>query len=864
MTGLDQPGQRRSVVAMARGEIIIGYDRQSAELGPDRSLLSVLREDLHLTGAKPACGEGECGACTVLADGVPVRACQIPALAAAGKAITTIEGLAESGVLDPVQRAFLEEGAVQCGYCIPGMVLATVALLSSNPEPDASEIRAALAGNVCRCGGYTRIERAVVRAATLLRDHEWSPPATTAAQLPQSVGFWEFRPATPWDLAPFDCREYFDLLGDGLVVVFEPDPRPAPADPRRPASSFAPRSGGAWLHVGVDGTVTAFTGKVDLGQDNRTALSLLVAEELGIEPGAVRLAMGDTDLCPFDIGTFGSRSLPGAGEDLRMCAAGAQALIAAHGPPRQGWRRVELVPAGTQPSAPARWRSAGRATARVTALALVTGAHRFPSDLVHPGMLHGQVLRAPAYGAKLVSVDFASAQAIDGVTLVHEAGIVAAAAADAATAARALAAVEAEWTAPPQPSEADLALHLRAHPIDAVGWEVAQCDEQGDVDLALAVADVRLEATYTTAYIAHASLEPRVALAEWVDGRLTVWTGTQQPYTVRHELALALAIPEPAVRVLVPDFGGGFGSKHTEEIAIAAAALARAADRPVRVALTREEEFRFSYLRPAAVIDVRSGARRDGTITAWQFSNINSGAAGLPSPYACESRRVSFQPADSPLPQGPYRSLAATANHFARESQIDELAVALGLDPLELRLRNLTDERLAAVVRAAAAHAGWDRHRRDDGAGVGIACGMEKGGRVATCAQVRLSGRALRVERIVTAYECGAIVNPDNVARQIEGATVMGLGGALFEAIHFDSGRILNASLGAYRVPRFTDVPEIETILLDRPDLPSAGAGETPIVALAPAIANAIVAAGGPRLRSLPLIPNGDVPPLQG
>jgi isoquinoline 1-oxidoreductase len=106
----------------------------------------------------------------------------------------------------------------------------------------------------------------------------------------------------------------------------------------------------------------------------------------------------------------------------------------------------------------------------------------------------------------------------------------------------------------------------------------------------------------------------------------------------------------------------------------------------------------------------------------------------------------------------------------------------------------------------------------------------------------------------VTAYECGTIVNPDNVRRQIEGATVMGLGAALFEAVHFDQGRIVNASLSDYRVPRFTDAPPIDVVLLDRPDIPSAGAGETPIIALAPALANALVAAGLPRSRSLPLL----------
>jgi nicotinate dehydrogenase subunit B len=272
--------------------------------------------------------------------------------------------------------------------------------------------------------------------------------------------------------------------------------------------------------------------------------------------------------------------------------------------------------------------------------------------------------------------------------------------------------------------------------------------------------------------------------------------------------------------------------------------------------LSREEEFVWTYVRPAAVIDVRSGAFRDGTITAWDFSNFNSGAAGLGCPYEVPDRRIAFQPADSPLPQGPYRALAATANHFARESHIDELAHALDLDPLELRLRNLRDERLVAVLRAAAERAGWmERPRDEDGVGLGIAAGREKGGRVATCARVSIKHEAFEIQRIVTAYECGAIVNPGNVRTQIEGATVMGLGGALFEAIHFDAGRILNASLRSYRVPRFTDVPPIDVILLDRPDFPPAGAGETPIVAVAPALANAIFAAGGPRLSSLPLLP---------
>ena len=311
--------------------------------------------------------------------------------------------------------------------------------------------------------------------------------------------------------------------------------------------------------------------------------------------------------------------------------------------------------------------------------------------------------------------------------------------------------------------------------------------------------------------------------------------------------------------MIVPDFGGGFGSKHTEAEAIAAARLARAAGAPVRVALSREEEFRHTFMRPAAVIDVRSGATRDGTITAWDFLNVNSGAPGLAPPYTIANKRLAFQPADSPLPQGPYRALGSTANNFARESHIDELAHVLDLDPLDLRLRNVADERLAEVLRTVAERAGWSaaRAHAGPGVGIGIACGIEKEGRVATCAQVHLSGDEFEIQRIVTAYDCGAIVNPANVESQIEGALLMGLGGALFEAIHFHDGRIGNASMHSYRVPRFTDVPPIEIVLIDRPEIPSAGAGETPIIAIAPALANAIFHACEVRVRTLPLLRDG-------
>jgi len=814
----------------------------------DRTLLETLRDGLGLTGAKYGCGEGSCGACTVLLDGEPARACLVRTGDLAGRSVTTIEGLARAGVLHPVQRAFVELSAMQCGFCMSGMVLATSALLARSPDPDEAEVRAALEGNLCRCCAYPRMLRAVRRAAELgtAQHHVSSPgPGIDARQPELDAGA-----AGPWDLLTPERRQYFPALPDGLVVVLPPG-----------AGGWA-ASGGAWIHLGADGAVTAFTGKVDVGQDSRTALAMLVAEEIGVPLASVRMVMGDTDVCPYDAGTFGSRSLPGAGEDLRATAAAARRILSAMGGTEAlaGARRVEIVSEPVPPAPPERWVTAGTPTGRAGAVDMVTGALRYPSDLTRPGMLHARVLRPPALRASLRSIDLSAAEAAPGVVVVRDADFVGVAAPDIATAESAVGSIRADWAVEPQPGERSLDEDLRSNPVEAEGWAAAVHHETGDLDAALDAAPIRLAETYRTAFIAHAPLETRAVLAEWDAGRLTVWTGTQAPFRVRAELAESLGIEESQVRVVVPLTGGGFGGRHVSRPALDAARLARAAGRPVKLRWTREEEFRWGYLRPAALIDVRSGASADGTVTAWELKNHNAGASAILPPYAIPNQRIDFQPTWSPLPQGAYRALAATANTFARESHMDELAHRLDRDPLELRLACLEDERLAAVLRAAAERCGWWDRPRGGGQGMGIAAGVEKGGRVATCVEVRAEvGRRPHIIRAVTAYECGAVVNPETVTSQVEGATIMGLGAALFEEIHFDDGRVLNASFSTYRVPRFTDVPPVEVILLDRRDIPSAGAGETPLIAVAPALANALFEATGVRVRSLPLTPRGIV-----
>ena len=815
------------------------------ELTPDRSLLHVLREEMSLLAAKPGCGEGACGACTVLVDGQPIHSCVRPIAQVADQPIDTLEGLREQRTWAAVIDAFSRMRAFQCGFCTPGMVVTAGALLRDNPAPTDDHIVEALNGNICRCGTYSRILRAIREASEALAKgsradaHEPARPAVDER-------FAE-RPVTPWDLSPAAERDYFDRLGDGLVVILAPDE----TDHVNAPSGAWSAAGGAWLHVGVDGRVTAFCGKVDVGQDNRTELAGIVAAEMGVDLARVGLFMGDTDFAPYDMGTFGSRSTEDAGGVLRAVAATGREWLAANGEPANGACHVEFARGGAA--------GASHATvpgSRASAPSIAGGTERYTSDLHLPDMLHGRVLRPPTYGAELASVDLHAAQAMADVVALHEEDFVGVAAPTPQSAQAALDAVKAEWRSGPLVEEAQLAEYLRAHPDEEQGWGGAFRHAAGDVEAALAAAAHKVEATYTTAYIAHVPLESRCALARWQDGRLTVWTGTQRPFGVRRQLAAELGLDEKQVRVIVPPTGAAFGGKHSGEAAVEAARLARAAGRPVKVRWSRDEEFWNAYFRPAAVIDVRAGVDEHGRISAWQFKNTNSGPMAIQPPYDIANQLLEYQPAASPFHQGSYRALAATANNFARELLIDELAHAAGADPLEFRLRQLTDSRLADVLRAAAHGIGWQAgSAHDSNHGRGLACGLEKGSRIATAVELVANGSTdVRLTRIVTAFDCGPLMDADNLRSQVEGATVMGLGGALFEAIHWAEGRLTNGTMSDYRVPRFRDLPPIEVILVERRDQPPAGAGETPIIAVAPAIANALFAATGERHRSLPLL----------
>jgi CO/xanthine dehydrogenase Mo-binding subunit len=680
-----------------------------------------------------------------------------------------------------------------------------------------------------------------------------------------------------------DRRNFLRLLGGGVLICLAAPRVRTQESGRAEGGHELPRDISAWLHIDADGKVKVFTGKVEVGQNIRTSLAQQVAEELHVQFESISMVMGDTALTPYDMGTFGSRTTPTMGPQLRkMSAAARQMLIQmaaerwkvstdslksvkgkivdekrarsiAYGELTRGENLVKVVTAAVILTPASEWKVAGTPAPKVAGREFVTGKHEYPSDIRRPGMLFGAVLRPEGFNATLVSLDSTEAEKLPDVKVVRDGDFVGVTAADAFIAQQAVTALKAKWDIPAQISNNDLFEYLKKN---AVADEMS-AQKAGSVKEALAAAEIKLESSYTIQYIAHAPLEPRAAVAEWTNGNLTVWTGTQRPFSVREELAQALQIPESKIRVIQPDMGSGYGGKHTGETAVEAARLARTAGKPVKLVWTREEEFTWAYFRPAALIEVKAGVTKDGKLVAWEFHNYNSGTAALGTPYEVANQLVQYHPVRSPLRQGSYRSLAGVANNFARESHMDALAHHVGMDPLEFRLKNLPEPRLRAVLEAVAEKFGWENAKTTPERGFGIACGTDKGGYVASIAEVEIDAakKSIRLRRVVQAWESGAVINPNGINNQVSGAVVQAIGGALFEAILFSGGKIINPHFARYRVPRFRDMPDIDIVILDRKDLPSAGAGEIGLIGLAPAIANAIFSATGVRVANMPMAP---------
>ena len=683
-------------------------------------------------------------------------------------------------------------------------------------------------------------------------------------------------------------RGFMALGGTGLYVFFA-----APsAGFQQPTAPGYPADWNAYLRIGGDGRVTCFTGKVELGQGTTTGLALIVAEELDVAFDSVDMVMGDTGVCPWDRATVGSLGIMQFGPVLRKALAEARAVLLEMAAERvgapverlrvkdgivsdprapekrvtyaqlAGGSRIERHLEGALPKPVSEHRVEGQSPRRKDAVDKVTGKARYSADVLLPGMLYARVLRAPALGAKLKSIDTSAAGKLPGVRVVQGEGLVAVLHPRPDVAADAFQLVKAEFEPPsPGPDDETIFDHLvkNAPPLQVVG-------QKGSLAEGEKLATAVVERQYRNGYIAHAFLETYSALAHVEGDRATVWASTQVPFRTKLEVADAIGVPPDNVRVIASYVGGAFGGKCYGAPPVEAARLSQIVGKPVQVVFERAEEFLFGRMCPAAVVNVRAGLTADHKLAFWDFRGYGGGPQESQSFYDAASQRTSSAgswsqsanpPGLHPLGVGTWRAPAGLTNTFARESHIDILAAHAGVDPVEFRLRNLSDKRMRRAVEAAAERFGWKPSRAPGGRGVGVACGIYTGTYMVTVAQLDVDAKTGRVQvnRVVFVHDQGRTVFPDGTRQQIEGSVIMGLGYALSEEVRFRGGDVLTRNFDNYEIPRFSAVPRIETVLLDSRDAAVTGCGEPPVITIGALLANAIYDATGTRMLRLPMTP---------
>jgi nicotinate dehydrogenase subunit B len=708
----------------------------------------------------------------------------------------------------------------------------------------------------------------------------------------------------------------------------------------------------SWIAIAADGSVTAYTGKCELGQGISTAQAQLVAEELSVPFSRVNLIYCDTSMTPDQGVTSGSQSHPTNFNQSNLAQAGATArqallqlaskqlgipvdqliandgVISAKSDPSKkvsygqlvGGKKFDLkLDSNAKRKSPSEWTVLGKPVPRPDLPALVTGEFEFVHNVRVPGMLHGVVVRPPAVGATLVSADESSVQGMPGLVKVvvkkNFVGVVAEKRWQAIQAANKL---KVNWTpGAGLPSHADFYDYVR----NQKSTRDTLLVNSKDVEQKLTEAATVVKATYHHPYQMHGSIGSSCAVADVQGDKATIWSPTQGVWHQRGTSAMILGLKPENVRIIFRRGSGCYGLNGADAVTYDAGLLSQAVGKPVRVQLTRKDEMAWENYGFAFVMDERAGLDPQGNIVAWDHeawspvlgnrpgyntpgnvitgllagfqpdpfrarspapepTAFNNNSNGVPSYVAgqvggalrgtgtIKSERALIHNTPSPFWTGPLRSPARLQNTFAHEGFMDELASRVKADPVEYRLRHLSDPRLIDVVKAAAKTANWDPRPspkpRQSKSGVvtgrGVACvAYERdNGFSAMVAEVEVNQDTgkVAVKHIVLANDSGPISNPDGLRNQIEGGTLQGMSRALMEEVTWDDQKVTSYDWRTYRtLPLGFDVPKIEAVLLNRPDQEACGAGETAITVVAAAIGNAIFDATGARIRQVPFTP---------
>ena len=683
-------------------------------------------------------------------------------------------------------------------------------------------------------------------------------------------------------------RSFIKRLGGGVVIAV------AISDFAlfdRAMAQDMPADLNAYLRIGEDGRATCFTGKIEMGQGVNTSLAQMMAEELDIAVESIDMVMGDTDLCPYDRGTWGSQTTRFFGPALRNAAAEARAVLmemaseelevpldklkvengivfhASNNKTRisyaeltRGKKIMKTLKGKPKLKTPAEFKIIGKPHLRQDGKLKVTGQAKYAADIRLPGLRYARIVRPPSHGAKITSVDTSAVDNIEGIDIIRDGDFVALLHQSPDVVEKAISKVKATFDT----QEIDVDDKTIFDYLVKKAPEGEDVDKGGDIGMGEKQSRTIVESEYLDGYVAHAPMEPHAATAVMENGKLKIWASTQNPFGVKSEIAQTLDMAADQVQVLPTYVGGGFGGKSSNGQAIEAARLAKLSGKPVQVAWTRKEEFFYDSFRPAAVVKIKSGIDEKGKISFWDYGVYFAGERGSPHFYDIPNHKTTAYnsswraPGVHPFNTGAWRAPGNNTNSFARESQINIMAEKAGMDPLEFRLKNLKDERMVRVLKAAADKFGWTSIKSPSGKGYGIACGTDVGAYVAEMAEVKVDQKTGKVQvvRIVCAQDMGLVINPQGATLQMEGCITMGLGYALSEDIQFTGGNIKNKNFNDYEIPKFSWLPKIETVLLDLPDEPAQGGGEPAIIPMGALLASAIYDACGARLYQLPMTPD--------
>ncbi len=694
-------------------------------------------------------------------------------------------------------------------------------------------------------------------------------------------------------------RSFVKRLGGGIIFFFAPlgitGLTAAPLPQRRTLT----KDYNAFLLIAADGTVSCYTGKIEMGQGIVTSLAQMMADELKVPLGMVKMVMGDTELCPYDAGTWGSLTTRQFGPAMRAAAAEARVVLTGMAAARLGvdasrlevrdgvvyeqgrpanhvsyadmvrGRRLErYLEVKPEPLDYRQFTLVGSSLKRSDARDKVTGRTKYTGDLTLPGMLHARILRPPSHGATLITADLTAVRAMEGVTVVRDGDLVAVLSTNRDLADMAVVRIDASYSF----KELEVSDETIYDYINKGHYREYVTVSAGDIESAASQCDQLFEHEYHDPYLAHAPIETHTALAQWEGDKLTVWASTQSPFGLQDTLAARFGTTLDKVRVITPFVGGGFGGKAASGQGVEAARLARLTGRPVMVEWTRAEEFFYDAFHPASVIKVRSGIDSEGRISVWDYNVYLAGTRGADAIYDIPNVRITSHSEDRqrypvhPFATGAWRAPNNNTNTFARETQVDIMAVATGSDPLEFRLRNLKDEKMKGVLQAVADKYGYRPGRLPDGRGVGIACGTDAGTWVAFIAEVSVDTATgeVRVLKLACAQDMGLCVNPQGALLQMEGCLTMALGYTLTEEVKFKGGVLLDTNFDSYQIPRFSWLPELQCVIMDRRDQAPQGGGEPAIIGVGAAVGNAIYHATGARLFRVPFTPERVLAALNG